>query len=376
MTDRTPPSDSAKRSGRRHRFVDVVLALMLTPVAMYFALCRIYDTNGVVEVADDQAAVVVDAWSGVRTISTVPGYRLFVPWQQEVHLLDKSPDELVFEGTAFEPPNIVPYIEVRGRDGSRFHFERFTLQYALITSAADRVLDDSGPGDGFKRELVRAYARAYLRDEINRLDPEEVMRPDIARSAMTRVMDRLNRALDRHSIEVLEVATPKPTFDKGFEDLLNRRKHGDLEITRLQSQWNVLPLERERRAGAIREDKERELELLQLNLTKNEAAAQRELERVSTEADIFHSNRVRSGQAALVELGARADGLRARYEGLAEDRRREIENLEKYGEFAVRAALVQGLADIRFDITPYSRDPAPKRVEHEDVAPTTFAKGN
>ncbi|MDZ4775108.1 MAG: hypothetical protein SGI72_18475 [Planctomycetota bacterium] len=193
---------------------------------------------------------------------------------------------------------------------------------------------------------------------------------------MTRVMDRLNRALDRHSIEVLEVATPKPTFDKGFEDLLNRRKHGDLEITRLQSQWNVLPLERERRAGAIREDKERELELLQLNLTKNEAAAQRELERVSTEADIFHSNRVRSGQAALVELGARADGLRARYEGLAEDRRREIENLEKYGEFAVRAALVQGLADIRFDITPYSRDPAPKRVEHEDVAPTTFAKGN
>lgn len=376
MTDTAHIPRGARRSRRRRWMIDCAIALALTPFALYFALCRIHGTNGAVEVADDQAAVIVDSLSGERTVSTVPGYRLFVPWKQEVHLLDKSPDELEFEGIVFDPPNLVPFIEVRGQDGSRFHFERFSLQYALITSAADRVLDDAGPGDGFKRDLTRAYARAYLRDEINRLDPEEVMRPDIARSAMTRVMERLNRSLGSHGIEVLEVATPKPTFDKGFEDLLNRRKHGDLEITRLQSQWEVLPLERERRASAIREDKARELDNLRTNLTTNEAAAQREFDRLSTDADIFYSNRVRSGQAALVELEARAEGLRARYAGLKEDRENEIKNLEQYGELAVRAALVRGLADVQFNITPYSRDPAPKRVEHEDVRSDAYAKGN
>jgi hypothetical protein len=215
-----------------------------------------------------------------------------------------------------------------------------------------------------------------LRDEINRLDPEDVIRPDIARSAMTRVMERLNRALVSHGIEVLEVATPKPTFDKAFEDLLNRRKHGDLEVTRLQSLSTTLPLERERRLDAIRADKAAESYLLHMNLARNEAAAEREFQKISTDADIFHSNRVRAGQAALVELDARVEGLRTRYAGLKEDREREIQNLEQYGEFAVRAALVRGLADVQFNITPYSRDPAPKRVEHEDVRPESFAKGN
>jgi hypothetical protein len=376
MTDNAPKKSGAGSSRRKRWIFDVALALILSPFALYFALRHIYHTNGVVEVADDQAAVVVDALSGERTVSTVPGYRLFVPWKQEVHLLDKSPDELVFEGTAFNPPNVVPFIEVRGKDGSRFNFERFSLQYALITSAADRVLDDAGPGDGFKRDLARAYARAYLRDEINRLDPEEVIRPDNARAAMTRVMERLNRALASHGIEVLEVATPKPTFDKAFEDLLNRRKHGDLEVTRLQTLSTTLPLERERRLEAVRAEKAAESSLLHLNLARNEATAEREFQKITTDADIFYSNRIRAGQAALVELEARAEGLRTRYAGLKEDREHEIENLEKYGEFAVRAALVRGLADIQFNITPYSRDPAPKRVEHEDVRSESFANGN
>lgn len=376
MTDTADAVSGARRSRRRRWFIDVMLALSLTPFVLYFVLRHVFDTNGVVEVADDQAAVVVDSLSGDRTVSTVPGYRLFLPWKQEVHLLDKSPDELVFEGIAFNPPNVVPFIEVRGKDGSRFNFDRFSLQYALITSAADRVLDDAGPGDGFKRNLTRAYARAYLRDEINRLDPEEVMRPDIARAAMTRVMERLNQALASHGIEVLEVATPKPTFDKAFEDLLNRRKHGDLEVTRLQTLSTTLPLERERRLDAIRADKAAELSLLRMNLAKNESGAEREFQRASTDADIFYSNRVRAGQAALVELEARADGLRIRYAGLKEDREREIKNLEQYGEFAVRAALARGLADVQFNITPYSRDPAPKRVEHEDVRSDSYAKGN
>lgn len=378
MSAPAPKPDGARRSHRGRFVVDVLLALLLAPVLVYFGLRHVYETNGVAEVADDEVAVVVDALSGERSISTVPGYRLFLPWKQEVYKLDKSPDELVFEGTTPLSPNVIPFIEVRGKDGSRFSFDRFSLQYALISSAADRVLDDSGPGDGFKENLVRAYARAYVRDEINRLEPEDVLRPDMARTAMTRVMERMNQALSSHGIEILEVATPKPTFDKAFEDLLNRRKHGDLEIVRLQTQLTLQPAERERRLSAIREDKARELDMFRTNLAKNEAAAERECARIATDADIFYANRVRAGEASRVEFESRAASLRVRYAGLTEDRKNEIANLEKYGEFAVRAALVHGLSDVQFNILPYSRDPAPKRVEHEDVPAYADArvKGN
>lgn len=367
-------STDARVSRRRTLLIDVTLALLVAPVLLYAALRLATGAPGYVDVADDEVAVVVDSLTGERQVSTVPGYRLYVPWKQQVYLLDKSPDELAFEGTAFEAPNRIPFIEVRGKDGSRFNFDRFSLQYALISSSADRVIDDSGPGDGFKNDLVRVHARAYLRDEISRLDPEEVLRPDTARMAMTRVRERMNRALAAHGIEVLEVATPKPTFDKAFEDLLNRRKHGDLEVTRMQTQFAQLPVERERRMAAIREDKARELDLLRLNLSRNEAAAQREYERLTTEADIFHSSRVRAGEASRVELGVRAANLRARYAGLEEDRRAELANLEKYGELAVRAALVKSLTGVSFEILPYSRDSAPRRVEHEDVVSDAVAR--
>ncbi len=374
MSDTPRTRSGSRRERNRPLLVDVSLAVLLAPILLYGAVRHWGGARGFVEVADDQVAVVTDDLSGERSISNVPGYRLFVPWKQTAQLLDKSPDELVFEGNEHRAPNVVPYVELRGKDGSRFNFDHFSLQYALLTPAAARVLEDSGPGDAFKDDLVRVYARSYLRDEVNRLDPEEVIRPDIARTAMTRMRERMNRALAPHGIEVLEVATPKPTFGKGFEDLLNRRKHGDLEVTRLQSQLELLPIERARRLESIRADKERELELLRLNLSKNEAAAQREFERITMEADIFHANRVRAGQAARVELEVRAGGLRERYAALQEDRRKQLENLESFGEQAVRAALVRGLAGVQFEILPYSRDSAPRRVEHEDVRPDSVAR--
>jgi hypothetical protein len=358
---------SSPRARRVRLLIDGACALLLAPLLLYGALRHLYRTGGVVEIADDQVAVVVDALTGERRISSVPGYQLFVPWREEVYALDKSPDELVFEGTRYVEPNLAPQIEARGADGSRFTFERFTLQYALIADRADRVLDDAGPGDGFKENLVRAYARASVRDEIGRLAPEQVLRPDVARVAMTRAMERMNQALAPHGIEVLEVATPKPSFDKAYEDLINRRKQGDLEIERKAAYLAQLPEERAQRLDQLREDRARELDLLRRNLSVNQALAEREHAKLKTDADIYFANRVRAGEAAHEELIARAAGLRVRYAGLTDDRQREIENLERYGEFAVRAALVKRLASIEFSFVPYSRDAAPRTIEHGDV---------
>lgn len=349
-------AESRTRGARAKRAaLDAAFALVVATALLYGALRRVDPTGGVVQVADDEVAVVVDALAGTRRVSNVPGYQLFVPWKDEVHVLDRSPDELVFDGVEYSAPNQVPRIEARGRDGSRFQLERFALSYALVAARADHVLEDSGPGDGFKENLVRAYSRAFVRDELGRLAPEDALRPDLARAAATRAMERTNTALAPHGIEVLEIGTPKPVFDKAFEDLLNRRKQGDLEVERKRAYLKQLPREREDRLAAIRDDKDRELDLLRRNLAVNTAAAEREATKLKVDADIVFANREKAGGAARAELATRAAGLRERNAGLLEDARREAEELERHGEAAVRAALVERLADVRFTIQPFRR---------------------
>lgn len=362
-----PPSDRASGTpaprGRprwRALALDAALALLLAPALVYVVLHETAETRGVVEVADDEVAVVADAWNGTHTISNVPGYRAFVPWFQDVHTLDRSPRELVFQGAKFDGDRAIPQLEVRARDGSRFWFDHFSLSYALIADQAARVLEDSGTGDRYDTFLVRTYARSILRDELGRLAPDEVMKPDVTRTATTRALERLTAALAPHGIEVLEISTPKPAFDKEYEQLIDRRKQGDLEIEKKRTYRAQLPREREDRLRDIRADKKRELDELRKNLAVDLAAAERTDERMRAEADVFHDGRVRAGAAARAELAVRAATARERNTGRIEDRRRELENLARDGDEVVRAALIERLANVTFRFEPSAREVPPR----------------
>lgn len=357
-----PPSEPESvvspepRRRKRALALDVFLALVLAPAVVYAVLHECSGTRGVVDVADDEVAVALDAWNGTHTISNVPGYRAFVPWFQDVYTLDRSPRELVFTGAKYADDNHVPQLEVRARDGSRFWFEHFSLSYALIADQAARVIEDSGPGDRFEKFLVRTYARSILRDELGRLAPEEAMKPDVTRTATTRAMERLAVALAPHGIEVLEISTPKPSFDKEYEQLIDRRKQGDLEIEKKRTYRAQLPREREDRLRDIRMDKKRELDELRRNLAVELAAAERTDERMRAEVDIFHAARLRAGAAARAELAVRAATAREKNTGRIEDRRRELENLARDGDNVVRAALIDRLANVTFRFEPFARE--------------------
>ena len=56
--------------------------------------------------------------------------------------------------------------------------------------------------------------------------------------------------------------------------------------------------------------------------------------------------------------------MEAKYSKEAEGLASRAEALEKRGEVIVREALIEKLAGIRFNFVPYSRDPAPNRLEH------------
>ena len=51
---------------------------------------------------------------------------------------------------------------------------------------------------------------------------------------------------------------------------------------------------------------------------------------------------------------------------------KQAQALERRGEVVVREAIIEKLRSIKFTLIPYSRDPAPKRLEHLGAKPTTL----
>jgi len=350
--------------------LEISAALLLAPILVYVVLRYAFGLHAVRHVADDQVAVIVDNLTGRRRVVTTPGYIMVLPWLQDVYCVDKSPNAFVMKGNEPEGTNLTPRLLVRAKDGSSFVFQELTLQYALSPDSAARLLDDCGDDAACKGRLVRAHARSILRDEIGRHGIEDVVRPDVMQSATRRSLERLNADLSAHGLEVLEIATPKPSFDPAYESLISRRKVFNQDAERLKGDIERLEQEKSQRETRVRNEKEIELRALEGNLARDVKIAAKERIHSDGDADIEFLEKSRAGAAVKLEREGQAAVLSAKYRALAEDLAAETRALERYGELAVRGALVKKLAGIEFDLVPYSRDPAPKRVEYDD-APTT-----
>jgi hypothetical protein len=112
------------------------------------------------------------------------------------------------------------------------------------------------------------------------------------------------------------------------------------------------------------------MESLRGELDRERLAAERDSTRLRSAADAFRIERNADGLAAQAELVARARGLVDKYTKEAEGLRAQVEALATRGEVVVREALIERLARIRFTFVPYSKDPAPDRLEHVDARVT------
>ncbi len=224
--------------------LEALAALALAPIGFVWCLTKLADADGVAKVHDDQVAVVVDHLTGKERVSTAPGHQIYLPWFQEVFVLDKKPLEFRFEGHESAKTNQFPQLVVRADDGSSFWFDSFTLQYALMPDRAATVLADSGPNDGYKKYWVNAIARSILRDEFGRFSTEDIVKPENLRTVTSAAQKRMNEILRPHGLSVLEVALAKPRFDPLYEKAIERRKVGNQEVDHLKAQIEKLTQER------------------------------------------------------------------------------------------------------------------------------------
>ena len=344
-----------------------VAAAGVAIVAFFGLLMAVTGRLGVATIQADEVGVIVNYVTGEEEVITNPGFRLFVPFVQEVYTFDKTTQDFLMEGDAYVNNNHVPLLTVRAKDGSNFRIDDLRIQYELVPGEAARILHDSGSGEGFKLEWIKAHARSILRDEFGRYSAVEVADPTVYKAAPAAAKDRLNEILAPHGIRVVLIKTPNPRFDQKYEHAIEARKEADQEVERLIAKDEQLEQERAQRLAAVRKEKDVEMQDLRGELIAERRAAEVEAIRLQKGADAYSKERRAEGEALQAELVAQAAGLTAKYTKEAEGLTARAAALEQRGEVVVREAIVEKLRQIEFTLLPYSRDPQPRRLEHTET---------
>jgi hypothetical protein len=179
--------------------------------------------------------------------------------------------------------------------------------------------------------------------------------------------ERLNAALMPYGLRIVDIPQQKPIFDQAYERSIEDRKVADQDVERLIAMEEQLRQEREQRFAMVEREKSIEMESLRGELDRERLAAERDSTRMRSAADAFKIERNADGQSQLAELVARSRGLVDKYTKEAEGVRAQALALASRGEVVVREALIERLAGVRFTFVPYSKDPAPDRLEHVDA---------
>jgi membrane protease subunit HflC len=319
---------------------------------------------GVQKVEADEVAVRVNYLSGTEEIVSDPGYQFYIPFLMDVYKLDGRTQDYLMKGPEYRGYGQAPYLTVRAIDGSNFWFDELKIQYEVIPGKADLLIQDSGLGDNYKEEWIKAYARSILRDEFGRYSAVDVADPTVYKQAPEAARAKMNEILDPHGLRVVRIITPTPQFDERYERAIEMRKEADQEVEELRARVQQIEQEREQRLAAVRKEKEVEMQELTGQLTKELLSSEESAIRLEKSADAFATERIAEGTATEVSLKAQATGLVARYTKEAEGIESRALALEQRGEVVVREALVEKLLGVQFTFVPYSRDPAPKRLEH------------
>jgi len=371
VPDNWPPEPGKGRRGRILRggggrppiVVAVAGALFLVLVLLTLGL-MVTGKMGVANVADTEVAVKVNYLTGGKEVITTPGIKLYLPLAQEIFIIDRKAQQFLMEGSRARGNDHVEKLTVRASDGSNFWFDSLIVHYEIIPGDADTVLEDSGPADAYKEEWVRALARSVLRDEFGRYTAVQVANPTVYNAAPAAAKDRLNELFEPHGIRVTNIPVPNPKFDPEYERAIETRKEADQEIQRLIAEVDKIEQERGQRLAAVEKEKGVEMQELEGDLTKALLAAQERAILLKRGADAFAVERIAQGQAEEAQLIETARGNEAKYRKEAEGIEKQALALEQRGEVVVREAIISKLMDIRFTLLPYSRDPAPQRLEH------------
>jgi len=328
MADELGPEAAIEKLGAlRKRFS---LTLVLVAAALLIILGELLlGKGGFVEIEPGEVAVIYDNvgifGDDARTILD-QGVETFIPGAQTVMVLERRPQILVMA----EPGGAdnlkadgasVRYakpLTVRASDGSNFYFGRLEIHYQLIAAEARVVIEMSGPGDGYKDDLLASHAREVLRDEFGRYSFLEIANPTTYGKATTDAKVHLNERLQPFGVAVTQIITPKPKFDARVEKAIEDRQNAEQEVEVQEEKRRKLEQEAGLKVQAVEQSKNAEYQSLIAELEANKKAASNKLLSVRREADKYHIERSTAGTAYRDEKVTRAKANEVAYRKQAE----------------------------------------------------------
>lgn len=331
----TDPSSAAKKL--KLPFKPNITMFLLLAVVLIVLGELLLGTGGFVEVEPGEVAVIYNN-TGIalfgedqRTV-TDQGALTFIPGLQTVIKLERKPQVFVMSDEAMqqalgggrsylgssEPVNVGPSLTVRANDGSNFFFDRLEIHYQLIPAEAGKVIDASGPDNGYKEHLISTHAREILRDEFGRYTFLEVADPSKYGAATTDAKNHLNERLLPYGVEVTQIVTPKPKFEARVEKAIEERQNAEQEVEVQEEKRRKLDQEKGLKTQSIAQAKNAEYQSLVAELESQKKAAENELLRVKREADKYRIDREAQGNAYRAEKVLRAKANEVAYRKEAE----------------------------------------------------------
>jgi hypothetical protein len=342
---------------RRGRLLlEVPLALLLAVLGVYLVLRSEFGDGGVAILADHEVLVRIDNLSGELSADDRPGAHTFIPWFEQVYELDRRTRRYVMGAGGPEPDRRVTGLVVRGRDGANFAFGQVELQVALDPVHADLALVDHGADPEFMLRLVDAYARPVLRGAFGRYAPREIVLPENKQDGTENALAELSKVLGRHGIRVLELSVSKPQFAPKYQETIDRRKVAEQDTERLERERVELLATADERARTVRDIEERKLVELRRDLEEKERVTEREMVELRTAADRKAEDVRVAATLVRDESIARATVVEDRHRADAAAFGERLAVVESQGELAVRAALVERLGSITFNLVPWAED--------------------
>jgi membrane protease subunit HflC len=315
-----------------------------------------------------QVGVRVNRLSGGEEIIDRPGMVLTLPLVHDLYLVDASPQTLYLEGSSSsEDLRVLPRLTVRASDGSNFWFERMTIQYQVIPERADVVLHESGEGDAYRYWLIPTV-RSILRDEFGRQSTRDVSNPATYNAATGVAERQLNATLNPHGIRVINVDTPEPHFNPGYETTIELRNQANNQLRVIESEMERAKTERSRRLAQLDQRRNQEYQQRRALLEGQLAQARANQQRRIADARANLTRTEGTANARLDRANARAEELRPTIEAEIAQTEARIDALESNGIEAVMRQLARRLEGVRIDIQPYQNDPAPQSLRIEGLS--------
>jgi hypothetical protein len=190
-------------------------------------------------------------------------------------------------------------LRFKTRDGNDIETD-VTVRWRIDPSRAALIWQTVAPNtEALKEAVVRAEARAYVRDVLNRLDSEEYYNPDLRFAAARDATMLLAKQLQPYGIVVEQVILGDFSFKRDYQKLINDRKEAEKQAEKLEAE--ILATVEANQAGL-----QQKIAVLTDQLTR----ATGELQQAQRAADAYLGRRQQEAQAVLAERKATAEGVR------------------------------------------------------------------